>query len=160
MKKRFLANGYPLDIVERYMKPKPMNESKRGHRKEANRKQIYLKVPFINDFQATKIRKEFKSFQHHLFDLKPVFVTQPNLKRSVSFKEKLFCTSNCLCKNNNFCHMKNVVYQLTCNLCESFISVRLFVLFVNVCMSTLQLIRVYFINILLKLMVCYLTFHL
>ena len=50
--------------------------------------------------------------------VKPVFVTQPSLKRSVSFKENILCTPSCLCHGKGLCFMKNLVYQLSCNLCS------------------------------------------
>ena len=114
-KERFLCNGYPKEIVEKYY----LKGSKRNRTNNNDaRKIIRLRFPFINDYSAKKVRELLKKSKLPV-KLVPTFVTtQPlhrQLKRATMFTPKHNCvgqTEKCIC------FRKNIVYEIECTICH------------------------------------------
>lgn len=116
---RFRKNGYPETFLKRYFIEKQIVENRKQQQKD-NR--LCIKVPYINEYEKRKILKLRKD--HGLQEyVKVVFVTSQPLKLSLrTQKETRMCNKPCIscrtAKKMGQCQSKNVVYEITCNICQ------------------------------------------
>lgn len=116
LKDRFLANNYPVDVINKYLL---QDHNYNRSRQLSINKPVFLKFPFVNDSSANQIRR--KLYQTKLpMKIIPIFVTAPPLSVQIQSRSPIPCPSRiCICNHRHLCLKKNFIYHITCNLCQS-----------------------------------------
>ena len=115
VEQRFRMNGYTDTTIKRAKKV--AYATPRTPRPPTSRvAPIYVKVPFVDDQQAAQTRKAAK--QTGL----PISVTFINRKPLGQILRKPIpppCPANCTCDGKQLCLKKNVIYDVSCKLCNN-----------------------------------------
>ena len=113
---RFISNGYPRSLVHRIL-------TQRGERnmtrKPINTKPIiYLKLPFLNDRISDAINSSIKTAHLPAHICIAFSCGKPLWKYFPSGNAKSPCGSHCICGSGSICHSKNIVYKVSCKICN------------------------------------------
>ena len=124
----FMQNGYPKSIVERTIKNNKYNMHATRHQLRNVTKNptttIYMRLPYINE---TIVRRVNGIIRGAKAPVKPVWMSKDSIQNRLissalvsppcpSGKKKCHACMNGL---RGKCNTKNVIYQITCNLCEA-----------------------------------------
>ena len=117
---RFLVNGYPKSFVNRVYKYFRRKQTHHQTKREETNK-IYLKCPYVSEEMKRKMINVMK--RTGLNDKVFLSFTNYPLKRHFRPpKEKIHCDESCItcqsASSRNTCHVKGVIYRVTCNLCK------------------------------------------
>ena len=98
-----------------------MNAYSRKRERRTPENIIYIKVPYINDYFHGKLKNILFSLK--LQNVVRFYCTSNNLSKIFSIKKhKLICQPSCeICNISDFknaCFLKNVIYIITCNVCN------------------------------------------
>ena len=119
MRKRYLTNGYPPNVIQRAIQQAKKEPKQRS---EDIRKKTFITLPFMNEKQARDIRKCLKKCE--LEHLLSVSFTSSNLTSLLRPKINSTCSLNCkYCKQaerGETCTKKFCVYKISCLLCNAF----------------------------------------
>ena len=109
-------NGYPTEVIK---KAKTERTKKKEHsiRKNSKDEHLNFKFPYISDNIDRQIKRIFKRENINIRLVRQGNTLRQCLKRP---SDRPACSLNgCPIKNSDICHRKNVVYQLTCNVCRN-----------------------------------------
>ena len=122
---RFLFNGYPHWILNKYLLKSSINNNSSTNNNNNNNNIgiqshniTYFKVPYISENCSKKLKQIFQSM-HLPINIKLSFTNTPPLHRLLSPKSCQPCPTNCNCGNRNECHTKNTVYMVKCEHCDA-----------------------------------------
>lgn len=119
IRQKFLSNGYPEDLIERQI----ILSQKNTFPSKSDKKCIaYIKCPYVNEVHRRKVYAKLRQLDL-LGTIKVWFDYGTPLSRLMKpANEKLNCHANCdTCKmacRPKSCYLKNVIYQINCNLCS------------------------------------------
>ena len=101
-------NGYPVESIAH-------SKTIIATRKKKNEDYMYLKLPYINDKVEHTITRIFKKEGINI----RIAHRNRTLRTFLSKHQTQECTlQDCPINNKKKCHLRNVVYRLTCNLCQ------------------------------------------
>ena len=115
-KSRFLANGYPLEVINKFLLKSCITNRMRDQ--DNIYPKTYLRFPYICEAHCNKVRGMLRC---HTLPVKivPIFVTNPPLKNMLKKESPNNCGGHCLCSGKHLCDIKNVVYQIECKICHA-----------------------------------------
>lgn len=117
LKARFLANGYPRNLVERHLCLTDRVRIIRD-RQQSVKAKTYLHMPFIDVHSEQQIRATLLQCDLPI-DIKPAFITGSPLSTQLQRNSPMPCFGPCFCQNRNLCSNKNIVYQVVCTVCNA-----------------------------------------
>ena len=119
IRKKFLNNGYPRRFVDNTIR---IFQQRRIDSRPDYSSRNYIKCPYVNEatkrryitfFNRLGISETYLPWFHGGLSLKRIFHPP---------KEKVKCSTNCkfceISEKTNLCHTKNVIYQITCDICD------------------------------------------
>ena len=125
VKQLFMANGYPLDIIQRTIKNNPEKDMYRHHKdkKDKNTNKIFMRLPYIDENIVRRVNGILRGSKA---PIKPVWINYNSLQNKLisSPLTRPPCPSGnkrCHTCDNGLqgrCNIKNVVYKITCKQCE------------------------------------------
>jgi len=117
---RFSSNGYPFYFIRKcfFSYLDSLNSSSLN---KDFKNVHFIKAPFINDFYKNGMNRIL--YNLNLQDHVKFYHKSSNLKSILSFqKEKFSCEPSCIfcpiMARENSCMQKNVIYCVTCNICN------------------------------------------
>lgn len=128
----FIHNGYPENIIQRTIRTNKYNfrrgihQEKHRHKKSTAHQndRVYMRLPYINETIVRRVNGILRSCKA---PIKPVWINE-NAIHTMLISSALTSPScpsgnrHChTCTNGlmNKCHTKNVIYKITCKLCEA-----------------------------------------
>ena len=119
IKSKLLKNGYPYRIIKKYLYNEQITDNTNYKKKDKNKIDSVIKLPYINEKSSQKmqylIRKSTLNANPRI-----IFKTPPPLSICLQKQQNKICRTGCLCDNRNICNKKNIIYKITCTICNAF----------------------------------------
>lgn len=110
-------NGYPENIIKKSYEIKNKRDKKNNKKNKNDEKPHYLSIPFISNSFNASIRNVFKKENINVRLSHRSNTMRNNLSKKLE-SVKLCEKNNCTLRNN-LCLIKNCVYKMTCQNCQS-----------------------------------------
>ena len=120
---RFLNNFYPIDFLKKCLFMYIRNNI--THRREKIKYDDYnfIRIPFYNEYFYQRFQSILRDLDLHNH-IKFFYKTSTLKNIFKSPKENIICHTDCaFCKislHNNICFMKNVIYKISCKICNAY----------------------------------------
>lgn len=117
LKKKFILNGYPEHIIDQFFTNGAQHRQHRV-RYNNNNKIIYMKFPYLGESYENKVRQSVRQANLPVH-IRTIFTTEPPLSVQLRRGSNIPCGNGCVCNGRSLCHKKNIVYEITCTICNA-----------------------------------------